>query len=215
MAAEATHRQVLLLRRKALGDKDTSTLTSMNEVGLALDGQGKYKEAETIHRQTLALKEKVLGKENLEMLITMDNLAGVLNNQGKYEEAETMHRQTLVLIEKVIGKEHPSTLLNVYCLAHLLAKQDSFVEATTLYQRACEGYSVVFRDDHLTARACRRHYLETLQRKEQSELISTSEASRTVPSNKKSVSKDGSGGSQMHRTSRLSRGLAKLRMRSN
>jgi tetratricopeptide (TPR) repeat protein len=213
-AAEETHRRVLSLRRKNVGNEEASTLTSMNEVGLALNSQGKYEEAETMHRQTLALKEKVLGKEHPSTLASMNNLAGVLDCQGKYEEAETMYRQTLVLREKVLSKEHPDTLLSVYYLAHLLAKRDSFVEATALYQRACEGYSVVFRDDHPTARACRRHYLEMLQRKEQSELISTSEASRTVPSNKKSVSEDGSGGSQMHRTSRQSRGLAKLRIRA-
>ena len=125
-----------------------------------------------------------------------------------------MHRQTLALREKVLGKEHPDTLLSVYSLAHSLAKRDYFVEATTLYQRACEGYRVAFRDDHPTIHACRRHYLEMLQRKEQSVLISTSEVSRTVPGNKKSVSEDGSAGSQMHGTSRLSRGLAKLRIRA-
>jgi tetratricopeptide (TPR) repeat protein len=165
----------------------------MNEVGVALANQGKYKEAETMYRQTLALCEKVLGKEHPTTLATMNNFALVLDKQGKYEEAETMHRQTLALREKVLGKEHPDTLLSVYNLAYSLAERDSFVEATTLYQRACEGYSVVFRDDHPTASACRRHYLEMLQRKEQSERISTGEESHTVPSNKKSASEDGSG----------------------
>lgn len=49
---------------------------------------------------------------------------------------------------------------------------------------------MVFGDDHPTTRACRRHYLDILQRKEQSGLISTSEASHTIPSNKRSVSED-------------------------
>jgi hypothetical protein len=65
VTAEATHRQVLSLRRKNLGDEDASTLASMNDVGSALDDQGKYNEAETMHRQTLALREKALGKEPL------------------------------------------------------------------------------------------------------------------------------------------------------
>jgi hypothetical protein len=58
------------------------TLTTMNEVGLALDCQGKYEEAETMHRQTLALREKVLGKEHPSTLASMDNLALMLNRQG-------------------------------------------------------------------------------------------------------------------------------------
>lgn len=107
-----------------------------------------------------------------------------LERQGKYKEAETMHRQTLALREKVLGKEHIDTLLSVFCLAHSVAKQDCLIEATTLYQRACEGYSLASRDDHPIAHASRRQYLEMLQRKEQSELISTNETSHIVLSNK-------------------------------
>lgn len=97
-------------------------------------------------------------------------MAEVLDNQDKYKEAETMYKQTLALKEKVLSKKHPGTLLSVYCLAYFLAEQGLYVEATTLYQRAYKGYSTVLRDDHPTAPACWRHYLEMLQRKEQSEL---------------------------------------------
>jgi hypothetical protein len=37
LAAETMHRQVLLLREKSLGKEHTQTLTSMNEVGVALE----------------------------------------------------------------------------------------------------------------------------------------------------------------------------------
>jgi hypothetical protein len=33
-----------------LGNEDASTLSSMNQVGLALDDQGKYEEAEQMYR---------------------------------------------------------------------------------------------------------------------------------------------------------------------
>jgi tetratricopeptide (TPR) repeat protein len=179
--AETIYRQTLALKEKVLGKEHPDTLVTMNNLALVIDNQGKYKEAETMYRQTLALKEKVLGKEHPDTLVTMHNLALVLDNQGKYKEAETMYRQTLALSEKVLGKEHPDTLTSVYCLAYSLAKRDSFVEATTLYQRVCEGYSIVYGDDHPTAHACQQHYLEMLQRKEQSELM---------PSNKISASED-------------------------
>jgi tetratricopeptide (TPR) repeat protein len=165
--AEAIHRQTLALREKVLGKEHPGTLMSMNNLAGVLDSQGKYEEAEAMHRQTLALYEKVLSKEHPGTLMSMNNLAGVLAGQGKYEEAEAMYRQTLALSEKVLSKEHPGTLMSVYCLAHLLAKQDLYDEATTLYQRACDGYSMVLGDDNPTARACQRHYLEMLQRKEQ------------------------------------------------
>ena len=213
--AETIHRQTLVLKEKVLGKEHPDTLATMNNLAVVLDNQGKSKEAETMHRQTLALSQTVLGKEHPDTLRNMNNLALTLNRLGKSEEAETIHRQTLALKEKVLGKEHPDTLFSVNCLADSLASQDFFVEATTLYQRALEGYSVVFRDDHPTARACRQDYLEMLQTKEQSELMSTNEASRTMRSNKESVAEDRSGSSQMQGTSRLSSGLAKLRIRTS
>ena len=48
--------------RKFLGVEHPDTLTSMNNLALVLNDQGKYEEAEEMHRQALALYETVLGR---------------------------------------------------------------------------------------------------------------------------------------------------------
>lgn len=48
-AAELAHRKVLEQRKKGLGAEHPSTLVSMNNLALALSGQGKHAEAETMH----------------------------------------------------------------------------------------------------------------------------------------------------------------------
>ncbi|OCK72823.1 kinesin light chain 1, partial [Lepidopterella palustris CBS 459.81] len=131
-SAEKTHRQVLSLREESLGKQDNQTLTSMNEVGVALENQGKYEEAESMNRQTLARREKVLGAEHPSTLTSMSNLAGVLSRQGKYEEAESMNRQTLARTEKVLGAEHPSTLTSMSNLALVLERQGKYKEAESM-----------------------------------------------------------------------------------
>lgn len=45
-AAEAMHRQTLLLRERVLGKEHPSTLTSMNNLAYVLDKQEKHGEAE-------------------------------------------------------------------------------------------------------------------------------------------------------------------------
>lgn len=80
LAAEMTHRQVLLINEKSLGNKHTSTLISMSQVGIALHHQGRYVEAEVMHRQTLVIREKISGMEHRETLVCMNNLALVLNS---------------------------------------------------------------------------------------------------------------------------------------
>ncbi|KAI6307244.1 hypothetical protein MCOR30_011699 [Pyricularia oryzae] len=49
--AEQMHRKTLELREKVLGPENPSTLTSMNNLALVLDNQGKYEEAEDIYRR--------------------------------------------------------------------------------------------------------------------------------------------------------------------
>jgi hypothetical protein len=56
------NRQMLARREKVLGPEHPSTLTSMSNLALVLDSQGKYEEAESMNRQTLARREKVLGQ---------------------------------------------------------------------------------------------------------------------------------------------------------
>jgi Flp pilus assembly protein TadD len=69
--------------------------TSMNNLAIALDKQGKYAEAEGMHRQTLKLREMVLGKDHADTLASMNNLAESLRPQGKHVEAEAMHKRAL------------------------------------------------------------------------------------------------------------------------
>jgi len=77
-AAELAHRKVLEQRKKGLGAEHPSTLVSMNNLALALSGQGKHAEAETMHWETLALKEKVSEKEHPHTLTSVYWLAHLL-----------------------------------------------------------------------------------------------------------------------------------------
>ena len=74
-----------------LGPKHPHTLSSINNLALVLDSQGKYEEAEVMHQLALKGSEKVLGPEHPDTLSIINNLARVLDSQSKYEEAEAMH----------------------------------------------------------------------------------------------------------------------------
>ncbi|KAH8704321.1 kinesin light chain 1 [Phaeosphaeriaceae sp. PMI808] len=147
-AAETTHRQVLSLREKSLGEEHSQTLMSMNDVGLALGDQGRYEEAESMNRQTLTRREKVVGPEHPDTLTSMNNLALVLGRQGKYEEAESMNRQTLVRTEKVVGPEHPDTLTSMSNLALVLGRQGKYEEAESMNRQTLARREKVVGPEH-------------------------------------------------------------------
>jgi len=56
------HRRTLELMETVLGREHPDTLTSMNNLALVLDSQGKYSEAEQMHRQTLKLRGDGAGR---------------------------------------------------------------------------------------------------------------------------------------------------------
>jgi tetratricopeptide (TPR) repeat protein len=71
-----------------------NTLTSMSNLALVLQDQGKYGEAEEMNRQALTGREKKLGVDHPNTLI-VSNLGLVLQDQRKYKQAEEMNRQVL------------------------------------------------------------------------------------------------------------------------
>jgi Flp pilus assembly protein TadD len=81
---------VLKLGEKILGPKHPVTLRCMNNLGVALRVQGRYREAEGIYRQALELGEKVLGLEHPSTCRVAENLARVLWGQKQYEGASTL-----------------------------------------------------------------------------------------------------------------------------
>ena len=77
------NRQTLARREKVLGPEHPDTLTSMSNLALVLDSQGKYEEAEAMNRQTLARREKVLGPEHPDTLTKHEQLGGGAETPGQ------------------------------------------------------------------------------------------------------------------------------------
>jgi tetratricopeptide (TPR) repeat protein len=134
--AESFLQLSLDIREKVLGQEHPDTLTSVRNLALVLERQGKYDEAEAMHRRDLS--EKVLGREHPDTLTGLNNHGLVLERQGKYNEAEAVHRRDLEVSEKVLG-EHPDTLTSVSNLGLVLERQGKYDEAEAMHRRALKG----------------------------------------------------------------------------
>jgi Tfp pilus assembly protein PilF len=146
--AEKVVRMSVEGREKVLGLEHPDTLTSVDNLGEALERQGKYEEAEAMHRQALEGREKVIGPEHPDTLTSVDNLGLVLEGQGKYEEAKAMHRRALEAREKVLGPEHPDTLTSVNNLGLVLERQGKYEEAEAMHRRDLKGSEKVLGPEH-------------------------------------------------------------------
>ena len=66
-----------------LGPDDTSTLDTVNNLGILYGDQGKLAEAEQMYQRALAGKEKALGPDHTSTLDTVDNLGSCIGTKAR------------------------------------------------------------------------------------------------------------------------------------
>ena len=67
----------------ALGPKHTSTLDTVNNLGILYQGQGRYEEAEQMYDRALAGKEEALGPKHPAALKIRSNLSKILHRKDR------------------------------------------------------------------------------------------------------------------------------------
>ncbi|KAF2025710.1 hypothetical protein EK21DRAFT_75787 [Setomelanomma holmii] len=131
-------------------DIHTSTLDTVNNLGLLYADQGKLAEAEQMYVRALRGKEAALGHEHTSTLSTVNNLATLYYNQGKLAEAEQMFLRALRGYKAALGPEHTSTLHTVNNLGILYKNQGKPTEAEQMYLRALRGYKAALGPGHMS-----------------------------------------------------------------
>jgi tetratricopeptide (TPR) repeat protein len=91
------------------GGDHPGILTSVDNLGFALAGLGKYKDAETMHQRALAMRQKFLGAEHPDMLVSMRHLSDNWKTQGRDIEAIELLQRVVRLKCQSLGAEHPQT----------------------------------------------------------------------------------------------------------
>ena len=91
--AEMMYKCALAGYEKALGSEHTSTLSTVNNLGLLYTDQGRLEDAETMFNRALAGYEKALGPEHTSTLNTVNNLGLLYRNQDRHEDAEMMYKR--------------------------------------------------------------------------------------------------------------------------
>jgi serine/threonine protein kinase len=98
------------LLRGSLGEDNSETLKTVNDLAVLYLNQGNFAQAEPLVARVLAIQRRVLGDKHLDTLTTMNSLAGTYWEQGKYAQAEPLLAKILQLRRRALGEEHPDTL---------------------------------------------------------------------------------------------------------
>jgi len=136
---ERLYKEAVEGRRRLLGPVHPDTLTSLNNLAMLYQEQGRYDEAERLHIEVLEGFRAALGPEHPDTLTSLNNLAMVYQAQGRLGEAEQVHKEVLERRRGVLGLAHPDTLASLHNLAAVYNVQGRLGEAERLYKEAVEG----------------------------------------------------------------------------
>ena len=77
--------------------------TSLNNLALLYDAQGKYAEAEPLHKRALAIWEKALGPDHPNVATSLRNYAALLRKTGRSDEAAALEmRAAAIRIKRIL-----------------------------------------------------------------------------------------------------------------
>ncbi len=124
-----------LKEAEKFGEQDPRLATSLNNLAVLYNAQGRYAQAEPLYQRALAIREKALGPEHPDVAPSLNNLAVLYNAQGKYAQAEPLYRRSLAIREKALGPEHPNVATVLENYAALLHKLNRHAEADKMEAR--------------------------------------------------------------------------------
>merc|ERR1712118_479354 len=99
------------------------TLASANDLGLLLQGLGRFEDAETFIREALMGWEQKFTRDHPGYYASANNLGLLLRAQGKHGEAELLLRRASEGWEQKLGADHPNARSSAFNLNSLLDKR--------------------------------------------------------------------------------------------
>lgn len=125
-------------------------INSAANLSLALESQGKYREAKERGEQALAMSEKVLGLENATTLAIVGNLGILALRQRDLSASEVLLLRAIEGHDELFGKGNRDSLINLGHLAMVYQTRRDYPAAEEMHRRVVDGRRTVLAQNHLS-----------------------------------------------------------------
>lgn len=138
--AEPLIKQGLSLYRKHRGEDHPDTLNLLNELSVALAGQGRWEEASAVLRDLIDRQARVKASADPETITARASLGSILEKLGRPGEAEPLLRAAYEDSRRLLGTDHPTTRGAASNLASTLQDLGRLGEAEPLYLESWQAF---------------------------------------------------------------------------
>lgn len=120
---------------------DSSTIKILPDKALALQKEGKYKEAAEYWERFIGIVEKNFGPFYLDLVPSLNLLGDLYHLQDEYSKAESLYIRSLAITEKALGPDHPDVATSLNNLAGIYKVQGKLSKAKPLltWKPSCEN----------------------------------------------------------------------------
>jgi tetratricopeptide (TPR) repeat protein len=139
-------KQAIVLQTKF--QKLEALATSLNNLAVLYDNQGRYSEAEPLYLEALEMRRRLFTSDHPNIATSLNNLAYLYHNQGRYSEAEPLYLEALEMRKRLFIGDHSDVATSLNNLAGLYYNQGKYSEAEPLYLDALEMTRRLFIGDH-------------------------------------------------------------------
>jgi tetratricopeptide (TPR) repeat protein/CHAT domain-containing protein len=136
------------IRKKILGEKHPSTLTSMNNLATIYKNLGRLEEALLLSEKGYRLKKEVLGEKHPSTLTGLNNLAAIYQDLGRLSKALPLYEKGYRLSSEVLGEKHPDTLPRINNLSLIYKDLGMLSEALPLSEKGYHLFKEVLGEKH-------------------------------------------------------------------
>jgi tetratricopeptide (TPR) repeat protein len=136
-----------LLSSSEISDVD-SRYELLENVGLCLQIEGRYREAVDVHSSIVTWREEKLGPRDVSTLLAYNHLGEALGFVGAWTSAEKYTIQALRGQKEVLGVENPATLSSMANLASTYWNQGLWTEAEQISLQVVEASKRVLGTEH-------------------------------------------------------------------
>jgi serine/threonine-protein kinase len=135
-ASIAAFERALAVRERSLGPDHPEVASTLEGLGLALDGAGDSARAVTVFERVLAIREKTLGPDHPLTADALENMGCALVRARRLDDAGPILKRALTLQEKAHGASHPELDESLYCLGELALARGKPDEAMPVLEHA-------------------------------------------------------------------------------
>ena len=126
--------ETLEAKRRELGDRDPSTLTSIFNLAGLYFSLGEMEKAERLYREAYEGRSAVLGEADPQTMMGASMLARVLTQLNRFDESETVIEQALAIARERLDPGHRMHVNLLEAYADLLRVRGDFVMAEPVYE---------------------------------------------------------------------------------